>query len=157
MPSFDASFNSSFDSAALVAVVSISVQPNGASIDPLATQQMTARGVYSDGTAADITGLVVWASSDITIATLSGTGLATGVATGTVTVTATLGAVVGLVLLSVATHWPFTNRLPEFRTTMQRCGFVEIVLSATPASAEWTAIDLWIDGGTDRAPSRNRK
>lgn len=53
-------------------------------------------------------------------------------------------------------NWPYTNRLPEFRTSSQRAGFVEIVMTATPACAEWTAVDLWVSGAPDRAPSRNR-
>lgn len=52
-------------------------------------------------------------------------------------------------------NWP-NSRTPEFRMTRQRASFVEIQLSATPAAAEWTALDLWVSASKDRAPSRNR-
>ena len=54
-----------------------------------ATQQFTATGTYSDGTQKDITGSVLWASSDTTIATADAAGLATAIAVGQVTITAT--------------------------------------------------------------------
>ncbi len=43
------------------------------------TQTFVATGNYSDGTSANISSTVVWASSDITLATVVSTGVATGV------------------------------------------------------------------------------
>lgn len=54
-----------------------------------------------------------------------------------------------------APNWPF-SRLPEFRTSIQRCGFLEVAMSATPALAEWTALEIWADDSQDRAPARVR-
>jgi hypothetical protein len=52
-------------------------------------------------------------------------------------------------------NWPW-SRNPEFRLTNQRCSFLLITLSATPAAAAWTGLDLWAFPSGDRAPSRNR-
>ncbi|MBV7437198.1 Ig-like domain-containing protein [Aeromonas sp. sif2416] len=54
------------------------------------SRQLTASGVYSDGTSADVTANVQWSSSDPAIATVSLTGLVTAVAPGTATITGTL-------------------------------------------------------------------
>lgn len=56
---------------------------------------------------------------------------------------------------ALGTRWPFT-RLPEFRTSIQRAGFVEVTMTATPAATEWTALELWVSGAEDRLPSRTR-
>jgi hypothetical protein len=62
-------------------------------------QPCTATGTYTDGSTADLTTSVTWASSataTLTISNATGSvGLASGVAAGTATVTATLGTVVG--------------------------------------------------------------
>src|SRR6266508_4128608 len=51
--------------------------------------QFTAIGSYSDGSTADVTASVSWASSDLSVATISPAGIATPVATGTASITAT--------------------------------------------------------------------
>jgi hypothetical protein len=55
-----------------------------------AIQQFTAIGTYSDGTTADITDQVLWASSDTSVSTVSLTGAATAVAVGTTNISATV-------------------------------------------------------------------
>lgn len=54
------------------------------------TQQFVATGSYADGSNADISSQVTWASSDSTIATISSTGLAVGVAGGSTDITASI-------------------------------------------------------------------
>ncbi len=54
------------------------------------TQQFTATGTYPDGSTADVTSKVTWASSDNTIATINSTGLATGESAGNTNITASL-------------------------------------------------------------------
>src|SRR5256886_11584898 len=49
---------------------------------------------------------VTWASSDSTIATINGSGLATAVAAGTATITATSGGVTGAAALTVTATTP---------------------------------------------------
>jgi hypothetical protein len=79
-------------------LTSIAVTPAAPSIALLATQQFTATGTYTDKTTANITAVVTWASSVITVATISNAagsnGLATGELAGTSAITATLGTVV---------------------------------------------------------------
>ena len=73
---------------------SIAVTPD--SMDNLAvgtTQEFAATGTYSDGTTADITSTVTWASSNTNVATISAMGLANGDADGNTNITASLSGV----------------------------------------------------------------
>jgi len=73
---------------------SIAVAPaSPASLAVGSTQAFTASGTYSDGSKADITSKVTWASDTTVTATISSTGLATGVAAGTANITAALSGV----------------------------------------------------------------
>ena len=72
----------------------ITIAPVAPSISKGQTNQFKALGTYSNGTSADLTSQVTWASLDNSVATLSpnylsGSGLATGVAAGTAGITAT--------------------------------------------------------------------
>lgn len=83
-------------------LVSITVSPNPAWVKIGSVRPFTAIGNYSDGSAADLTLTVVWASSAPAIALIgAGTGVASGVAPGSVTITATSGAIVGSAALTV--------------------------------------------------------
>ena len=53
------------------------------------TQQLTAIGVFSDGTTSDLTGLVNWATSSPSLATVSSSGIVAAVSAGVATITAT--------------------------------------------------------------------
>src|SRR5207249_2888629 len=76
---------------------SIAVTPaNNPSIAKGLTQQFTATGTYTDGTTADLTGQVTWASATPSVETGSATGLATGVGQGMAGITASLGGVMSL-------------------------------------------------------------
>ncbi len=66
-----------------------------------ASLQLTAQGNYSDGTIADITSQVTWATSDSTVATLSGTGLLTSLKAGSVIATASKNSVNGTMTVTV--------------------------------------------------------
>ena len=74
-------------------LTSLAVTPASPSVAAGLTQQFTATATYSDGTTADVTSSVTWASDDTTVATIDATGLATGVSQGTANVTATVGGV----------------------------------------------------------------
>jgi uncharacterized protein YjdB len=76
------------DSATLA---SISVSPASALVAPGTNVQFTVTGIFSDGTKQTLTGLATWTSSDTTIATVGGSGLATGQSAGVVTITAQIG------------------------------------------------------------------
>lgn len=76
-------------------LTSITIVPNAGSIAQGTRMQLSATGTFNDGSTRDLTFLVGWNSSDATIATISGSGVASGVSPGTVSVTATLGGVSG--------------------------------------------------------------
>ena len=86
----------------LATLVSIDVTPLNASVPNGFTQQFTATGTFSDGTTQNLTSSVVWASSNVSIATIvSTTGLATVHASGgQATITATLDSIHGTATLT---------------------------------------------------------
>lgn len=53
------------------------------------------------------------------------------------------------------TTWP-NDKAPEFRATVQRCHQVEVELIATPPTAEWTTVDVWVSGSDNRQPTTSR-
>jgi hypothetical protein len=79
--------------------------PNKSLIHVGSTLQYTATGTYTDGSTADISTSVTWASSIPSIATISGTGLATAIDSGITSISATLGAVSGSTSLTVTTAY----------------------------------------------------
>ncbi|HEY6445567.1 MAG TPA: Ig-like domain-containing protein [Acidobacteriaceae bacterium] len=85
-------------------LTSIAVTPAAPSITAGATQQFTATGTYSDGTTKNITNSVNWTSSNTSVATINGSGLATAVAAGTSTITASSGSVSGTAMLTVTAN-----------------------------------------------------
>ena len=90
----------------VIALTSIAVTPNPASVAVSGTLQLTATGTYSDTSTADISSQVMWACAPSGVVTnFSASGLVTaGAANGTCQITATLGAVVSpAVTLTVGT------------------------------------------------------
>ena len=88
--------------AAPATLTSIAVTPANSTVPKGATRQFTATGTYSDGSTADVTASVTWASSSSGV-TISSGGLATAVAVnGTSTISATSGSVVGSTVLTAA-------------------------------------------------------
>lgn len=76
---------------------SIVVSPNGLSLSPGATQQLTAAGFFSDGSQADQTSLATWTSSNAGVATVSAGGMVTAVGPGSVTISASVGTASGTI------------------------------------------------------------
>jgi hypothetical protein len=76
-------------------LTSITINPTSPSVQVGLTTTLSAFGVNSDQQGSNLTSGVSWSSSDITIATVTGSGSAvlTGVAPGTVTVTASAQSV----------------------------------------------------------------
>ncbi len=105
------------------------------------TVQLSASGVWTDGTTADLTGVVTWTSSAPAVATISNApssaGLATGVSGGTATISISYGALTDSTVLTV-TSAPMT------------------ALAVTPAGRtvplnvrlQFTAIATYADGTT---------
>ena len=85
--------NSALLSVTPPTLVSIAVTPASASVAQGATQQFTATGTYTDGSAQNLTSTAAWNSATPSVATINTTGLATGVAGGTSSITATSGGI----------------------------------------------------------------
>ena len=77
-------------SAALVSLAITDPMPSGIPVG--IDHQLAAQGAFTDGTTADVTSVVGWASSSGTTASVAG-GLVHGIATGTATITAMIGGV----------------------------------------------------------------
>lgn len=82
-------------------LTSISVNPSSAAVAPGSSQQFTATGKYTDGSTADITNSVIWSSSNPSVATVNGNGLASGASIGSATITAASGTNSGTANLTV--------------------------------------------------------
>lgn len=64
------------------------------------SQQLTATGIFSDGSTADLTHMVGWYTSDGSVAAVSG-GLVQAVSSGTVTISAATGDFLGTITLTL--------------------------------------------------------
>ncbi len=82
-------------------LLTITVIPPNANVAVGSTQQLVASGGYSDGTTANISNGVTWATSSPLVATILPNGLVTAVATGPAFITATLGGKTGSASLTV--------------------------------------------------------
>jgi len=83
------------------ALVSITVEPAGATLPRGVRLQMRATGVLSDGAKQDLTTQVAWASSNTGVASISPVGLASAGVAGNTTISATFGSVTGRTSLDV--------------------------------------------------------
>jgi uncharacterized protein YjdB len=70
-----------------VVLQSILITAPNATLSEDMSLQMTANGVYSDGSSAVLTAGIAWTSNNLKVATVNGSGLVTGVDEGTVTIT----------------------------------------------------------------------
>lgn len=103
-----AEFGGVSDSVTLTATApvlkSMSLLPLNHKISRLSKVNYIAKGLYSDGSNADISDPVnlKWTSSDATVATIDSVGIAAGLKNGTTTITATMGDVRATTDLTVA-------------------------------------------------------
>jgi photosystem II stability/assembly factor-like uncharacterized protein len=121
----------------------ITVAPSNPSIPQGTTQQFTATGTYSDGSTKDITSSANWKSSNSSVATINGSGLATAVGQGTTTVSATSDSVSGSTTLTVTAPLPTITGFspasgpPGTRVTITGAHFVGttvVKFNGTPAT-----------------------
>jgi 6-phosphogluconolactonase (cycloisomerase 2 family) len=80
---------------------SIAITPANTTISVGSNLQFAAQGIYSDGTTADLSSSVSWSSSDKTMASISGSGLAAALAIGRPQITATSDGTTGSTRLIV--------------------------------------------------------
>lgn len=84
----------------------ITLTPGSPTISTGTTQQFTATGHYSDGSSLNISGQVVWSSSNSTVASINGRGLLAALSPGTTLITATQGGTGGAATASVQVPAP---------------------------------------------------
>jgi hypothetical protein len=118
-------------------LTALEVTPTAPSIALGTGLAFTAMGLYSDGTAQDLTGSVSWDSSDPAVASVSGAGLAASQSTGTTAISATdlASGIGGSTLLSVT---------PAVLTALE-------ITPAAPSIAlgtelQFTAMGIYSDG-----------
>lgn len=104
------------------------------------TLQFAASGTYSDGSVVDITTQVIWASSDVGIATISSTGLAIGAEYGNTNITASMsGKTSPVVILTVQELFgcPYCGLFFGSMGEM-----VAHISEAHPDMPPWTVVDI---------------
>ena len=118
---------------------SITVSPASATIGLNGSQQFTALGFFSDGTAQDLTATTVWKSSNTGVATINtapqpSPGFASAVAASPtpVTITATSGTVSGTASLTV--------QAADFQVVLEGSAFGTVVDNLTPHQINCTNI-----------------
>jgi trimeric autotransporter adhesin len=86
-------------------LTSLTIGPENQTItvNPLVTLQMSATGTYSDGSTQNLTGKVLWSSSDTSCAAISTAGLVTPVTGVTGVCTTTISAASGAVSAATTT------------------------------------------------------
>ena len=112
------------------ALTSIVVTPAGSSIAKGTSVQLTATGVFSDGTTQDFTLSASWTSAPAGFATVHPGGLVTGTSVGSATITATQGGVSGATTVTVT---------PAVLTSI-------VVTPTGPSIAKGTSVQLTATG-----------
>ena len=132
-------------------LTSLAVGPSGQNVQVGKTLQMSAQGTYDDGSTKNLTGSVLWSSSDAT-ATVSTSGLLTAVsAPGTPTITAASGTISGSTTVNIVLAGVTAITIsPKTSLTVRQGGSQPFTCSATvsgqspidvTASATWATSD----------------
>lgn len=118
-------------------ITSISITPDDMTLAIGVGQQYTASAIYSDGSIEDLVTGVLWTSSNTTVATVDGNGLATTLAAGDTTITATVGSFTDSSVITVVPAHLQSITLSPTNVTM-------------PASTlqQFTAVGNFDDGST---------
>jgi N-acetylneuraminic acid mutarotase len=141
---------------------SISITPNPAFVGVGFTTQLTATGIYSDETTANVTNIATWTSDTPTAATVGPTtGLATSVSPGSTTISAAVGLVGGTASLTVvANAWTPTGSLKTGReghtatllpngTVLVTGGDIDSLLDKTNSAEIYNPVsDVWSPTGS---------
>ena len=131
-------------------LTSIVVTPTGSSIAKGTTAQLTATGVFSDGTTQDFTLSASWTSAPAGFATVNPGGLVTGTAVGSATITATQGAMSGATTVTVTptvlTAITITPPIPSIAKG------TSVQLTATGTFSDGTTQDLTGSASWTSAP-----
>ena len=133
------------------ALTSITVTPVDPTLSSGTTQQFTATGNYSNGSSLNITGQVVWSSSNPSVANMNGRGLAAAANPGTTLITATQAGISGNTTATVQIPQPpvisnvaVTNVTPTGATiswTTNVPGNSQVVYGTTAAYGSASALN----------------
>jgi len=85
------------------ALISIAVTPANFTMSVGTTRQFVATGTFSDSSMQDISVSVIWTSSNVSAASINGSGLVSSVASGSTTIKAAFGSISGSTGLTVST------------------------------------------------------
>ncbi len=107
------------------------------------TEQLTATGIFSDGTSFDITTQATWSSSNDSIATVENTGVVTGMGPGTATITATSGDISGTttIMATSATLTSISLSPASARIPSTPAGITQ-QFTATGSFSDGTSLDI---------------
>jgi hypothetical protein len=137
--------------------IAIGPQAQTITVNPKTTLQMSATGTFSDGSTQDLTGKVIWSSSDSTCATISSSGLVSPASGVTGVCTATISASDGTIsaattTVTVTEGMPTSILLKASPTNPAINGTVTFQALATfPGSStqqDITASVIWINSDT---------
>ena len=118
-------------------LTSITVTPANSTILSGISQQFTATGNYSDGSAQNLTSQAMWTSSNTGMATINAAGQATGGSAGATTISAALAGVTGSTALTV-------QSLPlAIGTTSMPNGVVNVAYTTTLTASGGTLPNTW--------------
>lgn len=126
-----------------VVLQSLAVTPANPGILVGGTQQFAATGTYSDTSTHDLTSSATWSSSNTSVATVNGAGLAFGVSAGSTTITAASGTVSGNTTLTVSA--PVVDAVTPTAVTLGSAGsctggtLTTTFHVAAASSVTWTA------------------
>ena len=136
------------------ALTSITTAPANATITVDSTQQFTAAGHYSDGSAQDLTSAASWASSNTSVAANPPSGLATGSAVGSAHITPSYQGVTGAYgTLNVSAAPPALTRVavspanPTLNPGNQQ-QFTALAIYSDSSSTDVTAQCAWTSSNT---------
>ena len=117
------------------------------------SQNFRVIGTYSDGSTADVTSQVTWASSNTAVATISSTGTVTGVATGTVSITASVSGIISppvslTVVAPIISAIAITPVAPANLKIGSSQQFIAIETYSDGSTANVTAQVIWASSNT---------
>ncbi len=129
-------------------LTSINLSPSSVTLPNGTTQQMSATGIFSDGSSKDVTAQVTWASGNGSTATISASGLVTAVASGATSVSGSVGTVSETAAVTVAAAAvtavavaPTTANLPLGHTVqlVAAAAYSDGTTSDVTQQATWTS------------------
>ncbi len=128
------------------ALTRVDVTPASFSLANGKTRQLTATGVYEDGSLADLTSTATWGTADAALATVSTQGLVTAKGEGMVAVTATSGTKTGTSQLTVTQAELVSIAFTPASPNVTKGGTLQMLATGTytdSSTKDVTALAAW--------------